>query len=223
VIIRPLASGDDAAVGAIFEATLALGRPLGFACPDLDAYRDLCLAWYLGPGRSDAVVAETNEGVVGYPLVATDGAAHARWARRAALGWAARTVPALVAGRYPPSAERFYRLRLRDGWASALGPPPPCPAHLHVNLLHGHRGGRAGRWLIDAAEDRLRAAGLDRYHGEINTPVGRRAAALERHGARVVHRQVNHTLSWLEGRPVERLRVVRRVEAGRPLAPVEVG
>lgn len=210
---RGLRPGDDRAVEAIFAATVALGNPLPFPCPDFDAYAELCLSWYLGPGRDDAVVLVEHEEVVGYALVCRDGDGHRRWSRRAGATWTLATTRAVLVGRYPEEAERFYRLRLKDGWHALLGPPPPCPAHLHVNVVAGHRGAAAGRLLVEAAEERLRAARVAQWYGEINAPVGRRGAALQRRGGRVVLRQPNHTLSWLAGRPVERLRVTRAVPA----------
>lgn len=210
---RSLQPGDDRAIEELFVATVALGRPLGFDCPGLDAYRDLCLGWYLGPGRDDAVVLEEAGRIVGYALGCTDAQAYRTWARAEATTWVLHTTRAIVTGRLPQDAERFHRLRLRDGWAGLVGPPPPCGPHLHVNVEDRFRGGRAGRMLIEAAEERFRLAGIRQWYGEINAPVGRRAAALERYGGRIVGRRPSHTFSWLAGRPVEQLRVTRAVAA----------
>lgn len=208
---RGLRPGDDRAVEGLFTATVALGRPLPFACPRFEDYVDLCLGWYLGPGRDDVVLLEELDRIVGYALVCVDGRSHREWVRRVAAGWTVHTVRGILAGRYPREAERFYRLRLRDGWDGLIGPPPPCPAHLHLNVAETQRGASAGRLLIDAAEQRLRDGGQKQWYGEINVPVGRRAGALERLGARVLLRQPNRTLSWVADRPIERLRVTRAV------------
>jgi len=212
---RPLQPGDDRAVEELFAATVALGRPLTFDCPGFDAYRDLCLGWYLGPGRDDAVVLEASGRIVGYALACVDAHAHRTWVRGEVTPWVLRTTRAILSGRLPREAERFYRLRLRDGWAGLVGPPPPCGPHLHLNVESGSRGGAAGRLLIEAAEERFRLAGVRQWYGEINAPVGRRAVALERYGGRIVTRRPSLTFSWLAGRPVEQLRVTRAV----PVAP----
>ena len=211
MIVRPLEPGEDRAVERIFEATIACGRPLPFAGPELEEYTDLCLGWYLGPGRDDVRVLDHFGDVVGYVLICTDDRAHRRWTRPLATAWTWRTTRALVAGRSGDDSATFHRLRLKDGWTTLLGPPPPFDAHVHLNVVAGHRAGRSGRLLIEAAEARFREAGVQWWYGEMDAPVGRRGAALEREGARIVHRQHNLTLSWLAGRPVERLRFTREV------------
>lgn len=64
-------------------------------------------------------------------------------------------------------------------------------------------------YLRPEIDARCAALGLPGWYGEINAPTGRRALALEVHGARVVHRAHNHTLSWLAQMPIERLTVAR--------------
>jgi hypothetical protein len=211
MIARGLRIGEERAVERIFLDTIASGRPLPFSGPEVDEYTDLCLGWYLGPGRDDVLVLDHLGSAVGYALVCTDDRAHRRWARPVATTWTVRAARGILTGRFDEASARFHRLRLRDGWATMLGPPPPYNAHLHLNVADGHRGGAAGRLLIDAAEERFRAAGVRWWYGEINAPVGRRGAALERRGARIVHRQPNLTLSWLADRPIERLRFTREV------------
>ena len=210
---RSLQPGDDREIERIFLETIALGRPLPFACPGIESYMDLCLSWYLGPGRDDASVLEDCGQVVGYVLVCRDGRAHRQWTRAAGSAWVLRTVRSVLGGRLPADADCFHRLRLRDGWEGLVGPPPPCPAHLHLNIQAGHRGGSSGRRLLEAGEARFRAAGIQQWYGEVNAPVGRRAGALVRHRGRVVARRPSHTFSWLAGRPIEQLRVTRAVPA----------
>jgi hypothetical protein len=211
VNVHPLTVGDDASVRKVFRATLALGAAVPFAGPAFDRYESLCLDWFLGAGRADAAVLVDDDGeVVGYALVCTDQEAHARWARRKGAAFAGRVVGGLALRRYPPAERRFYRARLRDGYALwRAGSSPPMPASAHMNLLPGHRGGANGRLLAAHIDARVRHAGLPGWFGEINAPAGRRAGALERLGGRVVSRVPNRTLSRLLGRPVERLTVVR--------------
>ena len=52
----------------------------------------------------------------------------------------------------------------------------------------------------------------------MNAIAGTRASALARYGAEVVGREPNHTLTWLVGRPVERLVTLRRLDSAVPFA-----
>ena len=203
-------------VRRVFRQTVALGRPLPFPLPGFAAYERLCLDWFIGPGREDAAVLDEDAVVRGYVLVCTDLPAYRRWVARAGAAWALQATARLAGGRLAPDAARFYRLRLRDGLLALRdGPAPPMPAVVHLNLDKGLRGGTEGLRLLGHADRRCAAAGLPGWYGEVNAPVGGRAAGLRRAGLQVVHRVPNHTLSWLAGRPVERLTVVRRLaEAG---------
>jgi len=211
MILRSLAPGDDAVIARIFGSTLALGDRVAITPADLAPYVDLCLGWYLGAGRQDAAIIEDEGEAVGYVLVCTAPADHRRWTQRGAARFVGRVGPGLVSRRYPPAAARFYRLRLRDGWSLRRAPSVVKGlGHAHVNLVPGARAGRAGRLAAAHIDDRIAAAGLAGWFGEINARVGERARALERLGGVVVQRTPNHTLSALVGQPVERLTVVRR-------------
>lgn len=217
MIVRPLGpgAGDDAAVRRVFRSTLALGRPVPFPLPGLDRYEALCLGWYLGPGRTDAAVVEDDGEVVGYALVCTDAAGHARATRHTAVRFTAWVAPRLVARRLPDPARTFWRLRLLDGWTAwrRAGATPPA-AHAHLNLLRGARVTRTSLELIAHIDGRVRAAGIPAWRGEINARRGRRTVALGRLVGDVVDAVENRTYSWLEGRPVDRLTVERAVRPG---------
>jgi hypothetical protein len=216
--VRRLTPAVIPGVRRVFRDTVALGRPLPFPVPGFAAYERLCLDWFLGPGWEDAAVLDDDAVVRGYVLVCTDLPAYRRWAARTAAAFALATTARLAGGRLSPEAARFYRLRLLDGiQALREGPAPPMPAVVHLNLDPGLRGGMEGLRLARHADRRCAAAGLPGWYGEINAPVGSRAAGLRRGGFQVVHRAPNHTLSWLAGRPVERLTVVRRL-GGRAAA-----
>jgi hypothetical protein len=207
--LRP---GDDPAVRRLFGDTVCLGRPLPFLVPGWDAYQSLCLDWYLGPGRADAGVLVDDGRITGYALVCTDGPAHLRWQRTQAARFSARTVVRLLGGRLDADAERFLRLRLKDGWHMwRHGPAAPWPAHAHLNVACRSRAAAGGRQLAEHVDRRIRLAGFSGWFGEMNAVAGHRAGALGRLGATVVHRAPNHTLSWLLGQPVERLTVGRRL------------
>ena len=218
MIVRPVGPADLDAVRAIFRATLVLGRPGVLADDMLDRYESLCLSWYLGPGRADAAVVEDRGRLVGYALVCTDSASQRGWERREAARFVRFVVPRLLLRRWDRRTTGFCRRRLRDGvdlWRA--GGDPPARAHAHVNIVAGRRTGQAGRLLLDHVDARCRARGLTAWYGEINAPRGRRAAALDRLGVRVVRSTPNRTLTWLSGAPVDRLTVLRQV----PLCSVE--
>jgi hypothetical protein len=211
--VRPVRASDDPAVRELFAQTVGLGRPLPFPVAAFEHYQALCLDWYLGPGRADAAVAVDGAHVWGYALVCTHPKEFERWLRSRALLFLVRTAwPALSRG----ESGRFLRLRVADAWQSRRHRfAPPMAAHAHLNLAAGQRAGVTGRLLVDHIDQRCRLAHLPGWFGEMNAPVGRRARALERLGARVVHRAPNHTLSWLCGQPVERLTVVRHIDDRR--------
>lgn len=206
--VRPLADGDDDAVRRLFRRTLALGSPVGFDLAGIERYESLCLDWYLAAGRAGAAVAVDGGEVVGYALVCTDQAAHGRAVRRAGAGLAAWVVPRLLSRRLTPSARRFWVRRGLDALELLrAGAHAPMPAHAHVNVADGVRSGVVARALVGHVDDVVRRAGLPGWFGEVNAPAGRRSRALERLGGTVVRRSPNRTLSYLCGRPVERLTV----------------
>jgi hypothetical protein len=214
--VRPFRDEDAAAVRQIFRATVALGQPLPFPIPDFERYEALCLDWYLTEGGKDAAVLDGGSAILGYALVCTDAARYRQWSRRQAARFARRVIPRLATGRYRGQAGRFYRLRLRDGWRLwRAGTTDPMPGHAHCNLVPGVRAGKAGRLLADHIDERCRQAGLSGWFAEINAPTGRRAQALVRLGATVVHQAPNLTFSWLAGQSVERLTIVRHVPERR--------
>jgi len=201
------AERDSAAVRALFAATFCLGRPAEFALPD--GYVDLCLGWYLGPGAGDAAVIENDGEVVGYALVCGDPAAHHRWARRTSAALAVQLVPRCLR---PEAADlrHFATARLRDLRAvRSTTRRPPMPVHAHLNVASPHRSGSAAVLLRDHIDERALMANAPGWFAEVNAIRGRRFQALERVLGPVTERRPNHTLTWLSGRPVERLTVVR--------------
>ncbi|HSL57550.1 MAG TPA: hypothetical protein VK866_06895, partial [Acidimicrobiales bacterium] len=199
------------AVRRILRTTLVLGRPLP-SMPAQHEYEALCLDWYLGPARRWASVLEDDGEVVGYLLLGADPSGQRRWVTRAVGRCLAALVRAGLTGQLSGDAARLVWLRLRDGWGLRRS-TPPLPVHVHLNLVPSVRAGRGGRLLAARADDLCRELRAPGWYGEINAPAGRRASALERLGAEIVHRAPNRTLSWAAGTPVERLTVVRRLPA----------
>ena len=205
-IVRHLGSPhDDEAVCRIFRATLALGRPLDRVPRGMRAYEQLCLGWYLDEGRRDARVLADDGSVIGYALVCTDEPGHDRWVRRRAPAVGLRAVAgAVVSG--------LWRKRLHDA-AVLHALPRPAGAHAHMNLARGARSVSGALALCLEIDQICRNAGHAAWYGEVNARAGRRANALERVIGEVVHHSPNHTLTWMTGSPVERLTVVRRLDA----------
>ena len=212
--VRPLTPRDAEQVRALFRATAAAGRPLQLPETDLVAYASLCLDYYLVEEGAACAVLVEDDALTGYAMVALDHAAFERWIRPRALRWVGRGLGRIA--RAPGSrSATFHRRRLLDGISTlGRGVRPPMPAHIHINVRAGRRGVQAGFALAEHADVVVRAAGLPGYFGEVNVPRRRpgREHALRRLGGVVVHRQPNHTMSWLAGQPVERLTIARSLD-----------
>ena len=209
LVVRPLSERDEIELRQVFRDTFVMGRPLSFHLNDGGRYEALCLDWYLGIGRQDAVVVDAGGQIVGFALVCTDQAAFQRWVRSRAARYAVFSVLTLARTNPWSPLARFHRSRLRDGWVMLRSPSLPFRAHAHVNVRPHQLAGWAGLALLNSVDERCRRAGLAGWYGEINALVGRRASALQRVVGSIMHRAPNHTLSWLVGRPVERLTVAR--------------
>ena len=210
-VVRPLIARDEAELRRLFRDTLVMGRPLPFSLADGGRYESLCLDWYLGRGRHSASVVDIGGQIVGFALVCTDQAAYQRWVRARAARYTLYSLRVLFRTDPRSPISRFLRCRMRDGWVMMRSPPPPFDAHAHVNVLPNRLVSWIGLSLVHCVDENCRRAGLPGWYGEINAPVGKRASALERIVGPVVHRAPNHTLSWLVGRPVERLTVARTI------------
>lgn len=219
--IRSLRTGDGLEVRRIFRATIVLGRPLALELADLVSYERLCLDWYLTAGRAHARVVEQDGEVVGYLLACLDQPAYDGWVRRRAVRWGGRAAYRLATGRLRGDARRFTALRIQDGLTAwRHGPPPPFPAHAHLNLDARVRDHGVGHRLAAVMDDLVETAGLPGWYGEVNVPRGGSLRALEREGARVVHRVPNRTFSWALGTPVHRATVARSLaDRPQPLRP----
>jgi hypothetical protein len=220
--IAPMEPAHEPAVREIFRATLALGQPFPFSTDGrrdhLAVYEDLCVGWYLHDGLRDATVLLDGNAVVGYAFVCLDVHSFERWQRWATTRFLRTVLPRLAFRRYPAPVDRFYELRIRDGWQTwRTRRGLPALPHAHLNSVAGG-GELPGRLLADRVDATCARAGYTAWCGEINARAGRRTAALDRWGAEVVARTPNATLSWLVGAPVERLTIVRRVPSGRGAA-----
>jgi hypothetical protein len=212
-VVRPLRGQDEIELRRLFRETLVMGRPLPFGLADGGRYESLCLDWYLGDARDNAAVVDAGGQIVGFALVCTDQASYRRWIRARAARYALYSVLTLLRTNPRSSISRFHRRRLRDGWVMMRSPAPPFDAHAHINVLPHRLATWAGLSLLHCVDERCRREGLDGWYGEINALEGKRAGALARVVGPVVHRAPNHTLTWLVGRPVERLTVARTLSS----------
>ncbi len=218
VSVRPLRTGDDAAVAEIFAATMLLGSRSDQPIAHFDRYTNLCLGWYLGPGRSDAAVAECAGTIVGYSLVCTNSSDQASWVRRHSASLMAPVSWQLATFRLDAFSRRFYAARARDARALwRAGHAPLMPVHAHLNVVPHARTGTVALLLRDHIDTRARLAGSAGWWAEMNAADGRRERALVRLGLHVVHRTRNETLSGLMHAHVNRLTLVREL----PLASAE--
>lgn len=214
-VVRPLSAADDAEIRRLFDDTVLLGAALTALPTAFDAYRQLSLGWYLGPGRADAAVAVDARGaVVGYTLVCTDEHSAARFGRRGTAELVRRVVGHAARGRLDAESRAFYRARARDAAALATTRrSPPASVHAHLNVRRGARTFSVSRALVDHIDARCRRAGHAAWYGELNEREGARSGALERLGAEIVSAVPNHTLTRLLGEPVRRLTLVRHLPA----------
>ncbi len=110
-------------------------------------------------------MAEGGGAVAGFLVGAEEtGAMRARWWRRVVPGVAGR----LVTGRYR-LGRKTLRFLLGEGLGVLRGEKPRVdlaryPAHLHVNVAAGWRGGGIGRALLEAFLDGLRRRGVRGVH-----------------------------------------------------------
>lgn len=222
LVLRTPTTADDQAIGELFDATLALGEPLGFTLARGDRYRDLCLRWYLDAERAGAVVILDPAGagadaIIGYALVCTDESAYRKVIRRKVGRFVGGTMFATVTCRLNAPSRRFYADRLRDAVQLARSlERRPSAAHVHLNVRSDHRSGSAALLLLEHVDQYCRGRGVECWSGEINAAVGSRQRALTRLGLDVVARVPNHTLSRQVGRPVERLLIVRDLRPPTP-------
>ena len=212
---RPASVDDVADVEELFARTIALGAALPGPLAEFQAYRDLCLGWYLGDGLGDAAVVRDDEGtLVAYALVCTDEPAGARWSRRRACRLLGRLAWRWARRDLDEPSRRFDALRARDAMTLLRRcRRPAATVHAHLNVDATVRQGSAALALPAHVDERCRTVSAAAWYGEVNARAGRRSAALERLGLEVVDRDVNHTLSALLGEPVERLTVLRALRA----------
>ena len=162
MLIRPYEKPDRAAVRELACATADCGKPLDWLIPDSVFLADILTRYYTDLEPESSLVADADGRVAGYLNGCRD---TSLWRVRMAR----RIVPAAVALAlwrglaWRPEIRRLLRLNWREySWHCHGGAPrlEAYPAHLHVNVAAGARGGGLGARLVERFLDDLRAAGV---------------------------------------------------------------
>jgi ribosomal protein S18 acetylase RimI-like enzyme len=161
--IRPYRAGDRAAIREIVFATGFMGEPAAWYWRDAVSFADVWSGYYTDREPESAFVATAGGEVVGYLLGCVD-TSRAPTPRAAILRQVWRRQLPLR----PGTAGFFWRsladaLRQREV-ASGVLADPRFPSHLHIDLLPAARGRGAGRALMEAWLERLRAVGSPGCH-----------------------------------------------------------
>ena len=148
---------DRAAVRTIAADSADAGRPVEHIFPDRELFIDLITRYYTDFEPGSAWVAVVGDRVVGY----LTGCLHpSHRARVMALRIAPAAIPRVMCS----ARVLCYVFRNLPTWTRSLfrrGPDWPKPvAHLHINVLDGHRGANAGGELMAAFLEQARTAGM---------------------------------------------------------------
>jgi len=156
--IRPFRAEDAEAIQQIAADTAFFGEPVEAFMEDRRLFIDSFVRFYMDCLPDYVFVAELDRKLIGYIC----GSPHP------STGWMCHyrriygpLVLNLIKGRYRIGPlTRGYVMR---GMRSILKGSSPTastreyPAHLHINLLSGYRGGGVGRKLMDAFISKMRA------------------------------------------------------------------
>lgn len=167
-VVRAYASTDRAEVRDICYRTGLMGDPIDWQWRDKRSFADMFSGYYTDGEPDSAFVVEIGGVVAGYLLGCID-------SRRA---WN----PAAIAGRHLLRRGILFRAGTAGVVWRGIGDAitdvatrrvnlrdlefadPRWPAHLHIDLLPHARGIGAGRRLVHAWFDRLRALGVSGCH-----------------------------------------------------------
>jgi ribosomal protein S18 acetylase RimI-like enzyme len=168
--IRRYFPEDRYAVRELFADTAFFGDPLEAFFEDRQLFTDLFTTYYTDFEPDSLFVTEFGDRVGGYLMGCLD-------TRRQGRLWRGRIMPGVVGrtlqGRYRLGRQALG-LGLRGAQALLKGDfvgadHKVYPAHLHINLATRYRGQGAGRALLVAYIDHLRANGVPGVHLETST------------------------------------------------------
>ena len=173
-VIRAYRPEDREAVRQICCETGFLGEPIDPIFQDHDLFADLITEPYLTIEPEWALVAESDNRVIGYLLGSVSPFFH--WYQlRIGFHITRKMLARLVTGHYAehPRSRQFIRWLLTAAGRERPRRPGEA-AHLHFNLKDPHRGRFLGRYLWQAFEQKLLAAGIGHCYGEFFSYPGRR-------------------------------------------------
>ncbi|MEZ5215433.1 MAG: hypothetical protein R2705_16585 [Ilumatobacteraceae bacterium] len=211
-IVRRYRDTDREAVVRCFLDTLLLGEPLPHGLANASGYATLCLGWFLDhePHAAHVAVDPGTGRVVGYALLATDGAAARRWARRQCLRFAVTTAPRLMSPGWSRS-RAFYAARARDVLGNRTRRRRGVGgARARLGLGREHLDGALIRRMLHAVDQTCLEHGLAGFSTEIDARRDVRPPWV-RLGFELVDETSNRTLSDRLGTAVDRFTAVRRL------------
>jgi GNAT superfamily N-acetyltransferase len=164
-IIRSYRPEDRAAVREISWNTADRGRPFDLYFHDCEAVADALTRYYTDWEPGSLWVAECDGGVVGYLTGCLD-------TRRANPIIVRKIIPKAVGGAIGRGAlgrAETWRLLAALAATALLGGMPKVdlrkyPAHFHINLRQGFRGGGLGRRLVESFRQQVQDGGLRGIH-----------------------------------------------------------
>lgn len=210
IVVRPLHSGVEHEVRRVFRDRFVADRLRAIGDHDMRAYESMCLEWYLTGGRAQSRAIIADGQVRGCALVCLDGAAYDRWGQKVAAQWLSTTMARYITGSAPDASRQFVRHRLSDGLRRRRGRlPAVLSAHARLHLDGAIDD--VVPCLVREVDEIVRAAALPGWDAELNLPAGQSVNAFPRDHDLVVHRLRSETLSWPHGRPVDRVRIARRL------------
>lgn len=160
---RPYRRADRDAIRRIVFETGFMGESAAWYWRDAESFADVWSGWYTDREPESAFVAVEGDRVLGYLLGCVD--SRRAPSPRAAIArqlWRRQLL-------FRPGTAGFFRRTLVDLLRQPSVPSgelcdPRFPSHLHIDLLPEARGRGAGRELMEAWLERLRAVGSPGCH-----------------------------------------------------------
>jgi hypothetical protein len=157
VLIRPYKVSDQQAVFQIAADTAVFGEPVEAFLDDRNLFCDSFVGYYTLHKAGYCWVADNGTGVIGYLLGSTQNIIQSLQWRRYILPNLLKNV---VTRRYQLGQRTVnYAVGMLVGLMKGEEPTVDLatyPAHLHINIQQGYRGGGVGRSLLNSYLVQLR-------------------------------------------------------------------
>jgi hypothetical protein len=173
VTIRPYQPQDRADVRRIFLDTAFHGRSYRHFFDDGEWLADIMTAAYTDAAPQSVFVAENENGVIGYLTGTLDSSA-------LTIAWRQLLLKRVIVGFFKGGtwkSARAWKFFLRGFWSFLHGEQyqphdlwARFPAHFHINISDGQRGGGTGRRLAEAFFEHMRENGVLAVHIRTSTP-----------------------------------------------------